>query len=187
MIYFFTIITGVLIGAVVTFLLLMQRLGSLRRRLYSDKLTSLKNTNYLDDYFYKFLQPNTSYILIDIDNFKDFNTKFGYEIADMVLSHFVNITRKQLQPGDEMMRYKFGDEFLIVLRNKSKNDALAFLGDLRSVLHKNILMVGDNDFLIQFSAGVTSFKENSEQTTIISELMESLGKAKKLKDRDVAF
>jgi len=187
MIYFFTIITGILIGAVVTFLLLMQRLDRLRRRLYSDKLTGLKNTNYLDDYFYKFLQPSTSYILIDIDNFKDFNTKYGYEIADMVLSHFVNITRKQLQPADEMMRYKFGDEFLIVLRNKSKNDALTFLGDLRRVLNKNLLMVDDNNLFIQFSAGVTSFKETSEQTTITSELMESLGTAKKMKDSDVAF
>jgi diguanylate cyclase (GGDEF)-like protein len=187
MLYFFTVVIGILLGAVVTFLLIMQRLGSLRRRLYSDKLTGLKNTNYLEDYFYKFLQPKTSYILIDIDNFKDFNTKYGYEIADRVLSHFVNLTRKQLQPGDEMMRYKFGDEFLIVLKNKSKNDALTFLGHLRIVLNKNLLMVHDNNLFLQFSAGVTSFKENSEQTTIISELMESLGKAKKMKDCDVAF
>jgi GGDEF domain-containing protein len=75
------------------------------------------------------------------------------------------------------MRYKFGDEFLVVLRNKSGKDALDFLSDLRSTLNAELIKIGSTDLAMEFSSGITFFKKDAEQSTIMFELMESLNKA----------
>jgi len=76
-------------GFILAYLLLKYTIAQYKEELYNDKLTGLKNSIFLDYSFSKYLTADTCFVLIDIDNFKDFNTKFGYEAADEILKKFV--------------------------------------------------------------------------------------------------
>jgi diguanylate cyclase (GGDEF)-like protein len=174
---------GLLSGVVLSYIILSSKQKELRKKIYTDRLTGLKNANYLDDFFDQYLRSHTSYILIDIDNFKDFNTKFGYEIADEILKSFVDVMSMQFPVQKEIIRFKFGDEFLIILRNYKKKDALIMLNELSVNLNRSPIEVKKQQVPIYFSAGITSFKEEDTQLTVLSRLMNSLIDAKQEKNR----
>ena len=55
-----------------------------------------------------------TYILLDIDTFKEVNLTFGYNMGDQVLVNVVNILRKHLRTDDILGRIG-DDEFFICL------------------------------------------------------------------------
>ncbi|MBQ6638534.1 MAG: GGDEF domain-containing protein [Lachnospiraceae bacterium] len=57
-----------------------------------------------------------TYILLDIDTFKEVNLTFGYKMGDQVLVNVVNILRKHLRTDDVLGRIG-DDEFFICLYN----------------------------------------------------------------------
>lgn len=156
-----------------------------RKQLYFDKLTGLKNAIFLDKAFNKFLQPDTCFMLVDIDNFKQLNTEFGYVTADEILKSFVKIMMDFITPEIEIFRYRFGDEFLIIMNNKSKNEAVTFLNDISQKLHSTPLKIKDQKFLIYFSAGITLFKEGDTQSSLVVRLIKALTEAKLQKNHFV--
>jgi diguanylate cyclase (GGDEF)-like protein len=181
MFLFFLIISAFSMGLFASYIFLHRKITLVKKRLYTDKLTGLKNSNYLEDHFSQFLSSSNSYVLIDIDNFKDFNTQFGYEVADKILQGFARVMRKS-SGIDEILRYKFGDEFLIVFRNKSSRDALLFLSELRNKLDTHPFKIDKGVFQVYFSAGITTYRKDSSQESIICKLMEALSIAKEKKN-----
>lgn len=64
-----------------------------------------------------------SIVLIDVDRFKKYNDKFGHFFGDKVLEHVANVFRLTFKE-DECKFFRYGgDEFIIVLLNKSSEDA----------------------------------------------------------------
>jgi diguanylate cyclase (GGDEF)-like protein len=55
-----------------------------------------------------------SILLVDIDQFKEFNDRLGHHAGDLVLQSFVKVARGELRAIDFLGRYG-GDEFLLVL------------------------------------------------------------------------
>jgi len=55
-------------------------------------------------------------MLVDIDRFKDVNTKYGMEIGDRLINAIAKLLQSNIRgSNDGLFRYKIGDEFLIVL------------------------------------------------------------------------
>jgi diguanylate cyclase (GGDEF)-like protein len=63
-------------------------------------------------------------MMIDVDNFKQFNDTFGHIAGDRALSAVSNILRTQLRPSDLLVRYG-GDEFSVLLPGATREKALA--------------------------------------------------------------
>lgn len=60
-------------------------------------------------------------LIVDIDHFKSFNTKYGHPIGDEVLKMAARYFEKQFRPTDIICRWG-GEEFVILLENvQSKN------------------------------------------------------------------
>jgi diguanylate cyclase (GGDEF)-like protein len=59
---------------------------------------------------------STSIVLVDLDDFKSINDRFGHPVGDEVLRRFAQIVRSELPPTDRFGRYG-GEEFLLVLRS----------------------------------------------------------------------
>lgn len=81
----------------------------------TDFLTGVGNRRKLDQCLRRRIQANKPFsaILLDFDNFKNINDKFGHEAGDYALKAGAKILQECLKEGDTIARYG-GDEFCII-------------------------------------------------------------------------
>jgi diguanylate cyclase (GGDEF)-like protein len=100
----------------------------IRLQSFTDPLTEVYNRRSLDEMAARFIsrarrtkEPLT-FLVIDLDRFKEVNTRFGHITGDFVLAEVAGILKSSTRGSDAVVRYG-GDEFLIVLGNTSKINA----------------------------------------------------------------
>lgn len=85
-----------------------------------DPLTQSFNRRYMDQLMEKELgrakRLNTqiAFLMIDVDDFKSVNTRFGHIVGDTILREVADVIRKSVRASDTVVRYG-GDEFLVIL------------------------------------------------------------------------
>lgn len=100
------------------------------RHATTDALTSLANRHAMQDTFPDEIkrcvddEDPVSMMMIDVDNFKQFNDTYGHIAGDRALSAISSILRTQFRPCDLLVRYG-GDEFAVLLPGASLEKALA--------------------------------------------------------------
>jgi diguanylate cyclase (GGDEF)-like protein len=93
---------------------------ALREMALRDGLTGLYNRRYLEDALNRELHragrsgKPVAVLMIDVDNFKRFNDKYGHDAGDFVLSALARAITKAIRPADIACRYG-GEEFAVVL------------------------------------------------------------------------
>jgi len=85
----------------------------IRKELIIDDLTSVYKKQYLQEFFDKYRVNNYNVMLLDIDEFKEVNQKFGYEAGDIILKEFTQ-TILAFVSSDTIVVRTGGAEFLIV-------------------------------------------------------------------------
>jgi diguanylate cyclase (GGDEF)-like protein len=91
-----------------------ERLTSLVQQ---DHLTELSNRRHFENMMTAILREppreilHRCLLLIDLDNFKEINDKFGHAAGDEVLLQLANLLKSLIRPGDLLARYG-GDEFV---------------------------------------------------------------------------
>ena len=84
----------------------------LKRKLYLDKLTNLKNANALSKDIKS--EEFVSLILIDIDSFNDINELYGFSTGNLVLQETATILKEFSAKNDSLLYRIHGNEFAIV-------------------------------------------------------------------------
>lgn len=102
---------------------LKDKLASSRQEALVDSLTGLLNRRGCDDKLQSinFAQRHSS-LVIDIDYFKKINDKFGHFVGDKVIQRIAKTIKSQISEEDIAVRFG-GEEFLVVMTNKSINQA----------------------------------------------------------------
>ena len=109
----------------------------MKRMALTDHLTGLFNRNYMVEIIEREFSFATRYhtpfscLMIDIDFFKAFNTKYGHPIGDWVLQNVAGLINRNLRQPDVIARYG-GDEFLVMLPMTDVHQAVKVAGRLRS-------------------------------------------------------
>ena len=116
--------------------------------------------------------------LLDIDNFKKLNDSLGHDVGDAALIHLVTVIRETLRPQDTLARFG-GEEFIILLPDTPIDDAKKALVRLQRELTKRIFLTDNEKVLITFSAGVTDFRIDDNQTSVTKRADEAMYTAKK--------
>jgi len=95
-------------------------LADIERRAMTDALTGLFNRAFLDSALTRELARSrrqgvmTSLVLIDLDDFKGTNDRWGRDAGDAALRGVADVIRRQLRATDTACR-RGGDEFAIIL------------------------------------------------------------------------
>lgn len=124
---------------------------SLRLLAKMDTLTGLKNRSGFDEALEKILinakgEENEFIFVIDVDNFKNINDKYGHLTGDTVLCFIVNIVKRCLKEYGDIFRWG-GDEFTgYILLNRDKLEEM--LGEIFNSIEN------DTD-LKKYSAGIS--------------------------------
>jgi diguanylate cyclase (GGDEF)-like protein len=81
-----------------------------------------------------------SVLLLDVDDFKACNDRFGHDVGDQVLALFSHVLRQTVRASDMVVRYG-GEEFLVLLPETGEEDAMKLgdriLRDMRSTAWPN--------------------------------------------------
>ena len=92
----------------------------LRKSILTDPLTTLYTKVYLQEFFDVEKVNRYDVMLIDIDEFKQINEKYGYESGNTVLKLFSKEMLTLLPKESHIIRFG-GSEFLIIVKKESSN------------------------------------------------------------------
>ena len=77
------------------------------RQVYMDSVTKVYNRRYYDERL-KNLEGRFSFAMIDMDNFKHINDRFGHQAGDAALYRAAQAIKSQIRSDDELVRYGGG-------------------------------------------------------------------------------
>lgn len=109
-----------------------------------------------------------SYIMLDIDHFKNFNDTFGHQVGDKVLVTVARLLEASVREIDILARYG-GEEFAIILPEKTKKEAAVAAERMRKKLEDNDFMVEGKRVPITISLGIAEFPADANEKTDLIE------------------
>ena len=169
---------------------LIDRLESAERSARTDPLTGLLNRRGVLEALRKAQAKAAaaghplSAAIVDIDNFKRFNDRWGHAIGDEVLrcvgTHLASQAR---QACDNGFAGRFGgEEFVVALPGVALREAAAAMDGARALLARQVLRRSDNGATldrISFSAGVATRREADTPETMLDRADAALYAAKR--------
>ncbi|MFA5062774.1 MAG: GGDEF domain-containing protein [Candidatus Omnitrophota bacterium] len=99
---------------------------------------------------------NFSFLMIDIDRFKDFNDKYGHLVGDAILREISKTVKETIRQIDFVGRYG-GEELSVILVETDKEQA-CFAGErLRRAVESKNIKVYDEELRVTVSVGIATF------------------------------
>ena len=147
----------------------------------TDSLTQLHNRRHIDTALdYEVSRRNRypdpfSVVMIDIDQFKAFNDKYGHEGGDVALKSISQILLSCVRNTDVVGRFG-GEEFVVILPKTHPANARTFAERMRAALEANKIKFGDQSCEITASFGVTGVDADYGETSA-SELLNAADRA----------
>ncbi len=135
-----------------------------RLQSFTDPLTEIYNRRCLDEMAGRYisharrLKKALTFLLIDVDRFKEINTKYGHLTGDVVLAEIAALLKSSVRGSDGVVRYG-GDEFLIILADTSARDAGRVVDRIRTYLTDWNKAGHLADFEVRLSIGVAEWAD----------------------------
>ena len=137
----------------------------LQEQAIRDPLTNVYNRRYMSEFLDQEItraeRENypVSIVIMDMDNFKQFNDNYGHKCGDVVLQSFANFLVEHTRRSDVVCRYG-GEEFVILMPNASLEVSFARVEAWRQDFSESAIPYEDMKFATTFSAGVATFPDH---------------------------
>jgi len=146
----------------------------LRLQSFSDPLTEVYNRRSLDDMLKKYtrraerLKKPLSFLMIDVDSFREINSRFGHTTGDFVLLEVATILKSAVRGSDAVIRYG-GDEFLVILADAPLEDVQVVLGRIERFVQDWNQAGHLKDFELALSVGASQWAVGRTTEEIMNE------------------
>jgi len=99
--------------------------------------------------------------VIDIDNLKQINDRFGHSVGDKAIRAVARAVRSMIRADDMLFRWG-GDEFLVLMFKLHQEEALRRMRSLNEILKENSERLTNSPVTISVSTGVCGFDSLSQ-------------------------
>ena len=170
--------------------------GELRKAEQSavtDALTGLGNRHSMENAFPREIRQSTrsgeslSLMMLDLDNFKSLNDRYGHVAGDRILVAVADVLRTQVHPGDILVRYG-GDEFAVLLPTVSLEQARSIAERVRQTVRQTRIGApsGAGTIPVTVSIGVAELRSGESLEALLHAADDALYSAKKA-GRDTVY
>ena len=151
----------------------------------TDALTGLGNRHAMEESFSREVNrcaqdsDPVSLIMIDVDQFKSFNDKFGHVAGDRALSAVAHVLGKQFRPRDLLVRYG-GDEFAVLLPGIDEEECMQIAERVRTAVSGSTESSDDSliQIPIKISMGVAELRNHGGFEALLKDADAALYRAK---------
>jgi diguanylate cyclase (GGDEF)-like protein len=132
----------------------------------TDTLTSVYCRRYFLERFSEELKRSKknklslTFLMIDIDNFKQFNDRYGHLVGDAILRQVSKTIHDTVRQIDFIGRYG-GEEISVVLAETNKEQANFAAERIRQAISLEVIKIYDEKLKVTVSIGVSTFPDNA--------------------------
>jgi diguanylate cyclase (GGDEF)-like protein len=158
---------------------------ALRRLATTDVLTGLFNRGHMSDLAENEIArlarsgEQLSFLLLDIDHFKQFNDRYGHDTGDRILERLSTVLAQTLREQDFIGRWG-GEEFLVVLTDTGNEQALLTAERIRCTAETHSWVFGELELSVTVSVGVTQYCVGEDLSAVVARADTALYEAKRL-------
>ncbi len=150
------------------------------RQANTDELTGLYNRRYFNNFLKLAILTlgDTGMLhiaMFDIDDFKFVNDKYGHPFGDVILRKFASLLKTTEKNGTTVCRYG-GEEFLLLIPKKDKNEALEIVENILNETRTTIEITEKK--CITVSAGFVTCTAEMTYDVLLEEVDKKLYMAK---------
>ena len=140
----------------------------------TDKLTGLANRRRLDEFLDALVtlfpeeKQSFSLIMADVDHFKYYNDAHGHQMGDIVLASIGSILKSRIRRGDLAARFG-GEEFVVILPNCSKENAVLIGNKLRVAISEENIQFKDQQPMgnITCTFGIATYPDDADTKELL--------------------
>lgn len=132
-----------------------------------DPMTGLHNRRFLEEYVDTLVSSTVrrkthfSILMADLDYFKKVNDELGHDAGDTVLKELSKTLVSSVRASDMVIRFG-GEEFLIILKETGKEDAMKVAENIRKAVENMKVQVNGMVLQKTVSIGLADFPEDSD-------------------------
>lgn len=160
-----------------------QKIDQQKNRLLTDSLTQLNNKNSFDERIeHEFRRwqrygGDMSIALVDVDNFRNINEKYGHLAGDRALKVIARALQSKIRDTDFIARYS-GEKFVVIFLGADLNSIESPLKKLGEVISSIPFHFKENKVAITVSIGAAYFTQNDNPVTVFDKAERALDAAK---------
>ncbi len=138
----------------------------------TDGLTDIYNRRHFDHVFSKRLEANRdnqeyiSFLIIDVDHFKQYNDTYGHQMGDAVLIEIAKTLKKSLKRQDDLCFRLGGEEFGVVFYTDNEDKAFTYANEIKDNI-ENLKIRHDGNSASEYvtaSMGLICLKPNQVES-----------------------
>jgi len=149
------------------------------RQFYNQITAEIERTNRYNH--------NLTLLMMDIDNFKQYNDAYGHLEGDNVLLRFADVIRNCLRRTDSAYRYG-GEEFVVILPDTDGEQGMVTAERIRQEFKKEVFTPKPGKTVrVTVSTGVSQFNHNEDLVTFIRRADLNMYRAKEKGKDQVVF
>jgi diguanylate cyclase (GGDEF)-like protein len=155
----------------------------LRLQSFSDPLTEVYNRRSLEDMLKKYtcraqrLKKPLSFLMIDVDRFREINSRFGHTTGDFVLLEVGTILKSAVRGSDAVIRFG-GDEFLVILADAPMENVDVVKARIQRFVQDWNQSGHLKDFELALSVGASAWAADKTSDDIMNEADKEMYAAK---------